>query len=213
MAQPPDPPRREIDAREAAALGAAAAGVLESDVEKTVEAAIESDAVRQVINTRVDRAVRAALRRWVWRIVAAVVVVLVGSVGIVAYIGTSSTERLRTGALASCHRLQVLRDDVNRFEGTVYFFIVTARDARSATARSQSGTPADRVAAVAYSLIAASVRYVPPTDCARAVAHPETYRLPEPIPYEQAIKKGYVRVPQVLLDVQRAARETARGSH
>lgn len=105
-------------------------------------------------------------------------------------------QQLRDGAFGECRRIQILRDDLNNFEGTVYVFVDAAYKARAA-AYASTGDPSDRKAAHAYRILLRAVQYIPPTNCNAAVDHPLSYTPPAPIPYPDAIKAGSVHPPTI----------------
>lgn len=105
-------------------------------------------------------------------------------------------QRRTESALGECQRVQILRDNLNSFEGTVYVFVDAAYKARLASYRA-SHLHVDLAAARAYRVLRASVQYIPPTDCGAAVGAPLTYEPPSPIPYPDAILRGDVHPPAI----------------
>lgn len=85
----------------------------------------------------------------------------------------------------SCERLQLVRDDVNVISSAVYRVLVMAqRAANSEQSR------------VLFESITRSAIYLPPTDCAAAVRHADTYRPPRPVPFStvaQCFNPGNLR--------------------
>lgn len=80
---------------------------------------------------------------------------------------------VRRSELATCRRVQVLRDQSNR-EARVIFLTL---DGAARSARSRGS----RRFADFYTALADTVTFTPPTDCRRAVAAPGIYEPPAPI--------------------------------
>lgn len=98
------------------------------------------------------------------------VMIVVGSVFAVGT--TLDAQNRRTSELAACHRVQRLRDQVNR-NAAIEYLVLTAA-ARSI----QHVQPA---LAQQYLRYATATRYTGPTNCHAAVDHPGEYKPPPPV--------------------------------
>lgn len=149
-------------------------------------------AAAAVFEGEVDHIARRQLRHYLVRITIAYFLILFGSVAAVYVIARNADRDRRTAATGECHRVQVLRTELNRFVGSVYGFVDAARLARQGD-YARNHLASDRYAIRAYTSIEAAIFYLPPTNCRKAVRG--SYQPPDPIPYRNAVRAKLVPPP------------------
>jgi hypothetical protein len=124
--------------------------------------------------------------------------------GIVAALVVASTlQRIDKSEHSACHRVQLLREVVNR--GSAIEVLTSREDTEAiriaamvirgnARLLGRDGTSRAQIQRLRASIrrlrrYAALPSYQPPTDCDRAVNHPDTYRRPPPQPFTEALLK------------------------
>jgi hypothetical protein len=85
----------------------------------------------------------------------------------------AASDRLESAEFGACRRLQVVRDQANVINATVWLVLRNAVE---------SARPSDRPT---FRVLARATAYAAPANCQQAVQHPASYRPPVPVPFSK----------------------------